>query len=52
MTLRRGHECVARAPALAVVFAHESKGGMGSEEVEMTVPLGNGGRLRPPLFLR
>jgi hypothetical protein len=52
MTLLRGHESVVRAPAIAVVIAHESKGGMGLEEVEVIVPLGNRGRLRPPLFLR
>ena len=52
MTLGRGHENVARAPALAAVIALESKGGMGLEELEMIVPLGNRGRLRPPLFLR
>lgn len=49
MTVRRGHDFVRRAPALAVFIAIESKGGMALEEDE-NVPLGNGGRLRPPLF--
>ena len=43
MTLGRGHENVARAPALAAVIALESKGGMGSEEEHDDVPLGNEG---------
>jgi hypothetical protein len=50
MTTCRGHESVGRAPALAVVIAIDSKGGKALEEVDENVPLGNGGRLRPPLF--
>ena len=50
MTARRGHGFVGRAPALAAVIALGSKGGKTPEERNENVPLGNGGRLRPPLF--
>jgi hypothetical protein len=50
MTVCRGHESVGRASAFAVVIAIDSKGGKALEEVDENVPLGNGGRLRPPLF--
>ncbi len=48
MTTRSGHGNVCRPLAFACVVAKESKGGESLEEQE--VPLGNGGRLRPPLF--
>ena len=50
MTARRGHGFVGRAQALVAVIAPGSKGGKTSEEINENVPLGNGGRLRPPLF--
>jgi len=50
MTVRRGHENVGRTPAFAVVIAIDSKGGKATEELDENVPLGDGGRLRPPLF--
>jgi len=50
MTVRRGHVSVGRVPALAVVIAIDSKGGKASEKLDENVSLGDGGRLRPPLF--
>jgi hypothetical protein len=50
MTNRRGHELVDRAPAHCAVVAVGSKGGEASTEKDGNAPLGNGGRLRPPLF--
>jgi hypothetical protein len=50
MTDRCGHGNVRRAAARRAFIASGSKGGEASEKKDDNVPLGNGGRLRPPLF--
>ena len=51
MTVGRGHTPVARVQARYVAaIVQGSKGGNAYQEKEVIVPLGNGGRLRPPLF--
>ena len=50
MTDRCGHSPVAGRLAFCAVAAIGSKGGEALEEQDAIVPLGHGGRLRPPLF--
>jgi hypothetical protein len=51
MTASRGHCEVVRVQApCAAAIAYGSKGGNASLEQDAIVPLGNEGRLRPPLF--
>ena len=50
MNERCGHKYVGRVAAPCAFVAKGSKGGEASEEENAIVPLGNGGRLQPPLF--
>ena len=50
MTTDAATPACAALPALCAVIAVGSKGGEASIEKDGNVPLGNGGRLRPPLF--
>jgi hypothetical protein len=50
MNVRYGHMYVGRVATPRAIVANGSKGGEALEEEDGIVPLGNGGRLRPPLF--